>query len=549
MITKIHPLPTGIQGPERFTYPFNYEPHPLCRLAAAEVQRYVGSRDDWREELQQGKMFGVLVVDGGDGKHGFLAAYSGLLGGRNDWQYFVPPVVDSQQPDGYFKTHEREITAVNREIEHLQASPLYKAQRDHVAALLSDGERQIDEYRKIMAAAKARRQAEREGETPLDNGREAERIRESQYQKAELRRLKKRLTERLAEERATLESYEKEIQMLRHRRKQLSDSLQHWLFSQYSMLNARGERRDLLSIFAATPQRVPPSGAGDCCAPKLLQYAYEHGLRPVCMAEFWWGQSPKSEVRHHLHYYPACHSKCKPILGHMLQGLSVDPDPHNAASGGDTLRILYEDDSMAVVSKPPGMLSVPGNVARQSVVDIIRRDRPECSFIVPAHRLDMDTSGLLVVAKTPGVLRSLHEQFAARRVVKVYRAILAGRPDAASAGNISLPLAADPTDRPRQRVDREKGKPAETHYEIVEYHGNMTEILLYPHTGRTHQLRIHCAHRDGLATPILGDPLYGHTSAPRMYLHAERIIFFHPSNGEKMELRDEPDWDFRWLNK
>ena len=231
------------------------------------------------------------------------------------------------------------------------------------------------------------------------------------------------------------------------------------------MLNARGERCDLTSIFAATPQRVPPSGAGDCCAPKLLQYAYLHGLHPVCMAEFWWGKSPKTEIRHHLHYYPACRSKCKPILTHMLQGLNVDADPHDSAAGScEDLHIVYEDESLIVVDKPAGILSVPGNVARESVVDILKRERGGSQFLMPAHRLDMATSGLLVVAKSDTVLRNLHEQFASRTVEKRYRAILDGIPHAPRQGTIRLPLAADPTDRPRQVVDQEHGKPAETRY-------------------------------------------------------------------------------------
>ena len=302
------------------------------------------------------------------------------------------------------------------------------------------------------------------------------------------------------------------------------------------MLNARGERRDLTSIFAATPQRVPPSGAGDCCAPKLLQYAYLHGLHPVCMAEFWWGKSPKTEIRHHLHYYPACRSKCKPILTHMLQGLNVDADPHDTAAGNcEDLHVIYEDDSLIVIDKPAGILSVPGNVARESVVDILKRERGGSQFLMPAHRLDMATSGLLVVAKSDTVLRNLHEQFASRTVEKRYRAILDGIPHAPRQGTIRLPLAADPTDRPRQVVDQEHGKPAETRYEIISTANGKTEILLYPLTGRTHQLRVHCAHADGLATPILGDTLYGHPTGGRMFLHAEYVSFHHPLTGKRME--------------
>ena len=532
-----HPLHTDIERPERFTYPFNYTPHPLCLLAAGELQRYIGSNGQWRDEVEKGKMFGVLVVTDATGDLGFLAAYSGLLAGRNDLPYFVPSVYDSQQPDGYFKTHEREISSINHEIARIKESAEYTALKDRTAKLQTAADNEIQAFRQYMAEAKERRAALRASGQSLSAQQQEQMVRESQYQKAELRRIKKRWDEALAEPRRQAAELDNRIATLRQERKEKSDRLQQWLFDQYSMLNARGERCDLTSIFAATPQRVPPSGAGDCCAPKLLQYAYLHGLHPVCMAEFWWGKSPKTEIRHHLHYYPACRSKCKPILTHMLQGLNVDADPHDSAAGScEDLHIVYEDESLIVVDKPAGILSVPGNVARESVVDILRRERGGSQFLMPAHRLDMATSGLLVVAKSDTVLRNLHEQFASRTVEKRYRAILDGIPQAPRQGVIRLPLAADPTDRPRQVVDQEHGKPAETRYEIISTADGKTEILLYPLTGRTHQLRVHCAHADGLATPILGDTLYGHPTGGRMYLHAEYVSFHHPLTGKRMEL-------------
>lgn len=542
MNERFHPLKPVAQDPPRFTFPFNYRPHPLALEASRELQRYVEAQDGWQEELWQGgKMFGVLVARDEGGQLGFLAAYSGLLLGRNDWAYFVPPVVDSQQPDGYFKTEERRISMINARIAALENDEAYRQQLEAIALLGREADEEIAAYRRQMAEAKLRRDVMRRSQTLTEE--ELRRLDgESQYQKAELRRMKKRWQERLAGEKALAQGYENQIEQLKRQRRKMSDALQRWLFGQYQMLNARGERLALTDIFANLPQRVPPSGAGDCCAPKLLQYAYGQGMSPVCMAEFWLGRSPLTEVRHHLAFYPACHSKCRPILRHMLQGLSVEPDPHDEAeAAGRELRVVYEDDAVIVVDKPSGMLSVPGNVGRLSVVDVLCRQRGEDSFLEPAHRLDMATSGLLIVAKTEQALRQLHRQFARREVVKRYRAVLDGVAHAPWSGTISLPLAADPFDRPRQIVDYEHGKPAETDYRIISARDGKTEILLWPHTGRTHQLRVHCAHADGLGVPIVGDELYGRTAADsdRMMLRAEYVEFLSPATGKRVEVSRE----------
>ena len=326
---RFHFLNTDIIPPQRFTYPFNYTPHPLCIKAVQQLREYIGSVVEWKEETEKGKMFGVLVVRDTNRSIGFLAAYSGLLAGRNDLPYFVPPVYDSQQPDGYFKTHEREISAINDEIKTLQNNEELISLRHRLSDAEKKAEKEIAEFKALMAASKDRRDELRKGSEPLSDDIEAEMIRESQYQKAELKRIRKRNQETIDEIKKSVEDKETAISHLKKKRKTLSDSLQHWLFRQYDMLNAKGEHRNLCRIFADTPQGVPPSGAGDCCAPKLLQYAYKNSMSPLCMAEFWWGQSPKREIRHHLHFYPACRSKCKPILGFMLQGLDVDPDPHD----------------------------------------------------------------------------------------------------------------------------------------------------------------------------------------------------------------------------
>ena len=438
-----HPISTDIPLPERFTYPFCYEPHPLCLLAAEEVKQEIA-----RINPTEGKMFGVLVVESGEGL-GFLAAYSGLLEGRNDWPYFVPPVFDAQQPDGHFKQTEREISEMNRRI----------ALHDEQAEAL------------------------------------------------------------------TIE------------RKLMSERLQAWLFRQYRLLNGRGETRDLVTVwqdYHCSPRirkryPMPPGGTGDCCAPKLLQYAYSHQLKPLCMAEFWWGDSPKTMIRHHGQFYPACRGKCKPVLTWMLQGLDVDPNPEEAGFPHLQIETVYEDEALAVINKPSGLLSVPGRMEDYSVATIAKERWPGAT---PVHRLDMGTSGLMIIAKNMEAFHHLQDQFVRRTVKKRYIALVEGivkEPE----GRITLPLLCDPINRPRQVVDYRRGKSAVTEYEVLETLGDKTLVALYPHTGRTHQLRMHCAHPDGLGCPIVGDELYGR-KADRLCLHCDQIEFAHPVTGERM---------------
>ena len=531
-MTTFHPLKTTLPKPAKFTDPFHYEPHPLCLLAAREVQSHIEGDSRLRADADHDKMFGVLVVTDEDGRLGYLAAFSGLLAGTNNHEFFVPPVFDATRPDGYFKTHEAEITDVNRRIAGLLDSESYLkavAERDACRRANADEEAA---YRLAMAEAKARRDARRQSPQPVTPEEEAAMVRESQFQKAELRRIRQRAAERLTEAAEAADGIEAEVKALKEQRKGMSDDLQRWLFSQYSMLNARGESRSLVSIFAETPQRVPPAGAGDCCAPKLLQHAYKNRLRPVCMAEFWWGRSPEGEVRHHLHFYPACRGKCLPILGHMLQGLDVET---GSAEGGvsQPLAIVYEDEWLAVVNKPAGMKSVPGRQSADSVAEEMSRRAPEGRKAIPVHRLDMDTSGLLVVAYGMDVYKELQAQFAARTVKKRYVALLDGTVNRPPRGEISIPLRPDPMDRPYQKVDYANGKAAVTGYQIVGTEGNVTRVALFPLTGRTHQLRLHCAHADGLGAPIIGDRLYGHGQG-RLCLHAEAITFTHPVTKRKM---------------
>ena len=337
-----------------------------------------------------------------------------------------------------------------------------------------------------------------------------------------------------------------------------SRRLQMRLFGQLRFLNALGETRSLTDIFDKETCRIPPSGAGECCAPKLLQYAYAHSLRPLCMAEFWLGQSPKGEVRYEGEYYPACNAKCKPILRHMLVGLHVEENPLLAVMRERVrqMRVIYEDDVVMAVYKPDGMLSVRGNVEAPSVESVIQETHPEVSGPIIVHRLDMDTSGIMLLAKDKDTHKALQIQFFKHEIRKRYIALLDGIVEQDS-GTISLPLSPDRLARPRQMVNWQNGKEAVTEYEVLERKDGCTRIAFYPQTGRTHQLRIHAAHPDGLGCPIVGDRLYSRSAlscrthtikglpqlAPpsdRMYLHAESIDFTHPKTGRHVHLNVPP---------
>ena len=579
-------LLSGIDIPERMNNPLDYQPHPLCIAVCKELQAYLAEREDWKEEIDKGKMFGVLIVENaqpepGAAEIGYLAAYSGQIGGRSDWDDFVPAVFDYLQPDGYFKTHEAEISDINQRIKKLEGNEHLKEAKILIQQLQEERKQTIAAYQEKMKEAKAKRDARRKtgNLTPEE---EAEMVKESQFMKAELRRLKKSLSEKTTLE-TEYEVFQADILRLKQLRKTLSDTLQQWLFSQFRMQNHEGKMKDLLEIFRdaalrdypqatlatsriAALKMVPPAGSGECCEPKLLQYAYLHGYRPLQMAMFWWGESPKEEIRHHLQFYPACNGKCKPILHWMLPDRVFD----SKIAEKQALEILYEDDQLAVIYKPSGLLSVPGKDSSQpSVYSIMRKKYPAASSPLIVHRLDMATSGLMIIAKTDFAYHRLQKEFLHHRVQKKYIAIIGCKDQeacdkiwekakkeekkemkeeerssvATEKQKISLPLMPDYLDRPRQIVNHAQGKEAITEYEVLDrIDATHLRLALYPKTGRTHQLRVHCAHHEGLNAPILGDPLYGNEKASRLHLHAEEITFEHPLTGKEINIKREADF-------
>lgn len=525
--------------PARFTCPFCYTPHPLCIAAASCVQEYLATCRAWSDELAAGKMFGVLVVRHPEGGVGFLAAFSGNLAGSNRHPYFVPPVYDMLRPGDFFRQEEAAISALNGRVARLERDPQLCEARAELERLTRQAACALDEARTAALRAKAERDRQR-AERP-DEALLAALVRQSQHEKAELRRLRQRWNERLAAARARVGALTEEVVRLKDERHRRSAELQHRLFARFRMLNARGEVRDLNELFADTPQRVLPAGAGECAAPKLLQYAYVSGLHPVAMAEFWWGASPRGEVRRHGCYYPACRGKCGPILRHMLQGLDVDPNPleRPAAACGEP-RVFWEDASLAVVCKPAGMLSVPGLGSGTSLLAWLRDRYPHATGPLLVHRLDMATSGLLLCAKTLDAYRRLQAQFCNRTVRKRYVALLDGAV-AADEGVVELPMRADWEDRPRQRVCFEHGAPARTEYRVLSRERGVTRVALHPVTGRTHQLRVHASHPSGLDAPIVGDTLYGR-GGNRLFLHAESLTFRHPFTGEELHFEFPADF-------
>lgn len=531
----LHLLPAEcrhIPDPERFTYPFCYTPHPLCLAAAQQLRTYLEGQSQWAEELSAGKMMGVLVVRH-QGERGFLAAFSGTLGGQTRQEYFVPPVFDLMSPGNHFQLEQDHITAMNARLTALQGEKKGMRRRLQLDDLLRQRDCELQAMRTEAEQAKSRRQALRQMLPPEKlAAKEAEMVRESQFQKAELRRATKRWNQLIEEAEAPLRTMIEEEKALAAERKRRSEALQRWLFDQYNLFNAKGERRTVSQIFGLA---IPPSGTGDCCGPKLLQAAYAWGMTPICMGEFWIGRSPADEVRLDGHFYPACHSRCLPVLTHMTRGLALDSNPLAEAyqSVLDRFSIQYADSSIVVVRKPEGMLSVPGKDGLPSVLDLLRQQFPLAAGPLLVHRLDMDTSGLLVAALTEEAHRHLQRQFLMREVEKTYVAILEKPLPVGQSGEISLPLRPDIDDRPRQMVDYEHGKSALTQYRVTDCNNGHARIELHPLSGRTHQLRVHCAHPLGLDNPIVGDRLYGHT-AQRLMLHAQELTFTHPTSGERM---------------
>ena len=543
---------SGISLPEKFTFPFYYEPHELSILASNELQSYLETQTNFehnfglrenQEGLVIGKMFGVLVCQNSNGELGYLWAFSGKLANRNHHDYFVPTIFDMLQKDGFYKIEEETVNVINREIERLEQSESYLKAIENVKTINLQAEKDIQNQKERIKSEKANRDEKRIiAKQTLDfesyKSVQKELSEASKQESILLKQMTKYWNFQKENARNELHKLIAEITALKELRKQKSSALQQRLFDAYSFLNQFGERKSIGEIF----NNNPPAGAGECAAPKLLHYAFENKLKPIAMAEFWWGKAPNSEIRKHKQFYTACKSKCEPILmTHMLQGLDMEANPFEAnPAEGKEITIVYEDDVLLVINKPSEFLSVPGKRIQDSVYQRIKDMYPEATGPLIVHRLDMSTSGLLLIAKDEETYVKLQSQFIKRTIKKRYVALLDGVLKEKE-GFIDLPLRVDLDDRPRQLVCYEHGKQARTNWEVIEVKNNQTRVYFYPISGRTHQLRVHASHEMGLKTPIVGDDLYG-TKANRLHLHAEQLIFSHPSTKEIITVSTSADF-------
>lgn len=542
---------SGISLPDKFTFPFYYEPHELSKIAAKELQDYLETQTDFdhnfglqenQEGFVIGKMFGVLVCQDKNGELGYLWGVSGKLADSNLHDKFVPPVFDMLTQDSFFKQEEAILNQYNRKIEQLLQSEELVEAKESLQQTEVEAKTDIQRQKKRIKDLKKARDEKRSSFDNLSPTEieqlEFELSEESKKESILLKKMTKYWNLTLESRKLKVESLQKEIDDLKLERATKSSELQQKLFQQYRFLNISKETKSVGEIF----DNNPPAGAGECAAPKLLHYAFKHNLKPIALAEFWWGQSPKSEVRKHKQFYPACRSKCEPILmSHMLDGIEMDENPllENPAEGKE-IEIVFEDEFLAVINKPAEFLSVPGKNIQDSVYERVKKRYPEATGPLIVHRLDMSTSGLLLISKSEEIYKKLQSQFIKRTVKKRYVALLDGivkQPE----GTINLPLRVDLDNRPNQLVCYEYGKPAETHFKVIEIKNKKTRIHFFPISGRTHQLRVHASHNLGLNCPIVGDDLYG-TKADRLHLHAEEITFTHPISKEILTIFKEAEF-------
>ncbi len=521
--------------PECFTNPFNYEPHPLVLLAKEQLTSFVNAHGRLRSILQEGKMLGVLIVRNRQGELGFLAGYSGRFIEQIDTNYFVPMIFDPNTSE-YYQEKNKEIIEISQRIADKENTSLLTELQNTLRSTTERWQQKIGALTQVYKESKAKRKLLREAENidMLDDLSKESKFQKSQIKQAKI--LSKREIDAIAQKITEIQTNTKELKQLRTF---LSNSLQAWIFSQCLVFNAKGYKSDLVEIFSTTPSGIAPSGAGDCAMPKMLNYAYQHSLTPLCVGEFWVGESPRSIIRRDGEFYGACSGKCKPILGFMLDGLKVDKNPLSGV--GESfyeLEILYKDEDLIAINKPSGLLSQPGLVSEASVVSLLVKLYPELGNVLVIHRLDMDTSGVLLFALNAQAQKDLQRQFAQREVQKEYIAVLDGVVKQTH-GHINLPLIADYENRPYQVVDHNAGKPSHTIFTVLGIEDCKTRVKFYPQTGRTHQLRVHSAHPEGIGVAICGDPLYG-TKGERLLLHASKLKFEHPSTQKTIRITCPP---------
>ena len=448
--------------------------------------------------------------------------------------FFVPPVFNVQRQQLFLDQGESQVTYLTEKIELLSNAPERLQAMEKIVELRRHRETDLSRLEKLNKQNKQQRRLKR---SLLKNDQHENKYLEelsflSQQDKRELKQCKLSWANTLGNAKARFDSdFEGEITALIDKRKKLSQELHKKVFENYLIINKSAEQKPLNSFFDG---KIPAGGTGDCAAPKLIQFAHLNKLKILAMAEFWWGSSPAKGIRHHGHLYPPCRGKCHPVLPFMLKGVCEESVTVENQAEILEPQIIYEDDSLVVLNKPAGMLSIPGKQQQYSVLSWLQQRYPKATGALLVHRLDMATSGLLLAAKNAQVYKHLQQQFISRSIKKRYVALLSGRLDKQDI-TVNLPLRVDLDDRPRQLVCYEHGKSAVTKVKVISVEASTSRVYFYPITGRTHQLRVHAAHHQGLAVPIVGDELYG-TRSERLFLHAERISFEHPQTGEKVEI-------------
>jgi tRNA pseudouridine32 synthase/23S rRNA pseudouridine746 synthase len=542
LIQYFSPQPPECDRPVRLRNPVENDPHPLAILASQQLMQRLQMNVQLSGPLfnpGDGKMFGVLVVEDVTGKAGYVSAFSGMLNQQWLVDGFVPPVFDMQAQKTFLNAGESELLTFTAKIEKSRRSVERIIAGRQLEDLERQGETALAQLRALHKRNKTARHLLRERcRTDSLGARLLLRLSllsqrdKRAYKNASLCWAKKIQQAELR----IREDFDAPLEQLIEQRRNFSVKLHRQVFETYQLHNFRAESVTLNELFDG---KMPPGGTGDCAAPKLLQFAIRHHLKPLALAEFWWGAEPTQAVRHHAHYYPPCRGKCEPILPFMLKGVEMEARAGDLDSRALVPDIVYEDESLLIVEKPAGLLSVPGKEQQHSVYSWLQENNAGAESVLLVHRLDMATSGLLLAAKNAAVYKNLQRQFLHRTVKKRYVAVLSRAIDIQSRC-IDLPLRVDLDDRPRQMVCQEHGKPAITHVRVISCDAQTSRVYFYPLTGRTHQLRVHAAHCLGLSAPIVGDRLYG-TDAERLFLHAEKISFKHPQSGKIMEvLSDVP---------
>lgn len=499
---------------------------PLVEAIAFRLMQFLATDEVYRRE---GKMYGVLLVELPGGNQGVLKAFSGLLNGCSEVRGWVPAIPGRDRISLAEALTLSQLSSLNQALVQLQQVPeqqQYETLKNEFAErlqVMSLTHQQRQQKRQEQRQILEKILAGKELETALEALNE-----ESRQDGIEKRKFKRQRDQILQPLQQVLETAEKRRRELKQQRRVLSRQLQAEMNQAYYLTNFAGQSLSLhqLSLNAL------PTGTGDCCAPKLLHYAATQGLKPLAMAEFWWGSSDQGKISGQ--FYEACSERCQPIMGFLLSGLS----PIEAPLAVSQLSIIYEDEWLIAVNKPAGLLSVPGRYqqTQDSVLSRLRYQFKDGINIMAVHRLDEDTSGILLFSRDRQTHRQLSQQFQQRQVHKVYEALLSGQLTRTE-GTLNLPLWGDPNNRPYQQVHWEHGKPSITHFQVIAQENPYTRVEFIPLTGRTHQIRVHAANARGLGMPIVGDRLYGDNPLKdRLYLHARDLSFEHPQLNQTIHL-------------